>query len=351
MQNVREQYWKYSLFVIIAVLGIAIFVEMRPFLGGVLGAATIYVLLRGQMRHLTEQRRWRPSMAAILLLGEAVLCFLVPISLILWALVARLQHVALDPHSLIGPVRHIAEALHQKTGYDFWQENNISSLMSQIPRIGQWVLSSLLSFSINIVVLLFVLFFMLVGGRRMEEYVREIMPFSRPVTSSIMREVHMIVRSNALGIPLLAFVQGVVAYVGYVIFGASNPLFWGLLTCFATVIPVVGTALIWLPLAAFMALAGNWGGAIGLALYGGLVVTHVDNVVRFVMQKKMADTHPLVTIFGVFIGLSLFGFMGVIFGPLMLSLFIFCVDLFKKKYLDGRADTHLFVPGNEIIKE
>ena len=125
-------------------------------------------------------------------------------------------------------------------------------------------------------------------------------------------------------------------------------LFSGVLTCFATIIPIFGTALIWLPLAGYMALTGDWGPAIGLLLYGGLVVTHVDNVVRFIMQKKMADTHPLVTIFGVFIGLSLFGFMGVIFGPLMLEMFVFCVNIFKKKYLDGTSYKQLFVPEQDI---
>ena len=169
----------------------------------------------------------------------------------------------------------------------------------------------------------------------MEEYVREMLPFNRTTGRKVMREIRMIVRSNAIGIPLLAIVQGIVAYAGYLIFGAPSPLFWGVVTCFATIIPIIGTGLVWLPLAAYMALDGSWGAAIGLCAYGIIVVTHVDNVVRFVMQKKLADTHPLVTIFGVFIGLSLFGFMGVIFGPLMLAMFIFCVDLFKKGYLEG----------------
>ena len=156
----------------------------------------------------------------------------------------------------------------------------------------------------------------------------------------------MIVRSNAIGIPLLAVVQGVVAFVGYL---SSTPraAVWAC-CCSSQIIPIFGTALIWLPLAGYMALTGDWGPAIGLLLYGGLVVTHVDNVVRFIMQKKMADTHPLVTIFGVFIGLSLFGFMGVIFGPLMLEMFVFCVNIFKKKYLDGTSYKQLFVPEQDI---
>ncbi|MDE6070395.1 MAG: AI-2E family transporter, partial [Alistipes sp.] len=333
----REKYWRYSLFVLIVGLGVTIFVELVPFLGGLLGAATIYVLLRRQMWYLSERRHWRRSVAASLLLAESIVVFLIPISLVVWMLVVKLQDLTLDPQIFVAPLRHVAELIRQRTGYDFWQEDNLQSAIAYLPRAGQWVVKNIADLAINLVVLLFVLYFMLIGGSRMESYVREMLPFNRSTGRKVMREIHMIVRSNAIGIPLLAIVQGIVAYLGYLLFGAPSPLFWGVATCFATIIPIVGTGLVWLPLAAYMALDGRWGAALGLCLYGMLVVTHVDNVVRFVMQKKLADTHPLVTIFGVVIGLSLFGFMGVIFGPLMLAMFIFCVDIFKRHYLEGHG--------------
>ena len=87
MLSVREKYWRYSLFVLIAGLGLTIFAELTPFLGGLLGAVTIYVLLRRQMWFLSERRRWRRSLAASLLLGEAIFFFLVPMSLIVWMVV------------------------------------------------------------------------------------------------------------------------------------------------------------------------------------------------------------------------------------------------------------------------
>ncbi len=337
MLTFREKYWRYSLFALILGFGITIFIELTPFLGGLMGASTIYVLLRGQMRRLADDLRWRRSLAATVLLVEAALLFLIPVSLVVWMLVAKVQDLAAHPSVFVDPLRDIADTIREKTGYDLWREDNLQSLIGNLPRIGQMLVGGIVNFGVNIVVLLFVLYFMLIGGRRMEQYCRDIMPFSRSVSRSVMREIRMIVRSNALGIPLLALVQGVVAYVGYLLFGVSGALFWGVMTCFATIIPIFGTALIWLPLAGFMALDGRWGAAVGLTLYGTLVVTHVDNVARFVMQKKLADTHPLITIFGVFIGLSLFGFMGVIFGPLMLAMFVFCVDLFKKHYLDGTS--------------
>ena len=234
---------------------------------------------------------------------------------------------------------HVAGLIQQKTGYDLWSESNLQSVLGYLPRAGQWLVGGIVNFAVNLVVLLFVLYFMLIGGLRMETYCREILPFDRCAARSVMREIHMIVRSNAIVIPLLAVSQGVVA------FGVPEPLFWGVLTCFATILPIVGTALVWLPLAAYMSLDGNWGQGVGLVMYGTLVVTQVDNLVRMVMQKKMADVHPLITIFGVFIGLSLFGFMGVIFGPLMLAMFVFCVNVFKRRYLDGLPDRELFQPG------
>lgn len=331
----REKYWRYSLFVLIVGLGVTVFIELVPFLGGLLGAATIYVLLRGQMWYLSERRHWRRSVAASLLLAESIVVFLIPISLVVWMLVVKVQDLTLDPQIFVAPLRHVAELIRQRTGYDFWREDNLQSAIAYLPRAGQWIVKNIADLAINLVVLLFVLYFMLIGGSHMESYVREMLPFNRATGRKVMREIHMIVRSNAIGIPLLAVVQGVVAYLGYLLFGAPSPLFWGVATCFATIIPIVGTGLVWLPLAAYMALDGRWGAALGLCLYGMLVVTHVDNVVRFVMQKKLADTHPLVTIFGVVIGLSLFGFMGVIFGPLMLAMFIFCVDIFKRHYLEG----------------
>ena len=338
MRSAKKLYWRYSLFVLILGLGTAIFVEIVPFIGGLLGAVTIYVLLRGQMYRLTECRRWRRSLAATLLLGEAVICFLGPLSLVVWMCVSKIQDISLDPQSIVVPLRRLAVLIRDSTGYDLWREENISLFVSQIPKLGRRVVGGILSFSVNVVVLLFVLYFMLIGGRRMEIYGRDLLPFSNSVARSVMREIRRIVRSNAIIIPLLALMQGGVAYAGYLLFKVPEPLFCGVLTGLATVIPVVGTALVWVPMAAYLGSDGHWGLAIGLLLYGVLVITQVDNVMRMVLQKKMDDTHPLVTIFGVVIGLSLFGFMGVIFGPLMLSMFIFCVRIFKAKYLDGISD-------------
>ena len=334
--SVKEQYWRYSLIAIIIVLGIVLFQQITPFLGGLLGALTIYILVRKQMIRLTTKRKMKRSTAALLITTEAVFFFLIPISLVVWMLVDKLQNLNLDPQSIIAPIEEIAGIIKSKTGYDVLGSDTTSFIVSALPRIGQAVMGGISSFVINLFVLVFVLYFMLIGGIKMETYVNAILPFNATNTEHVIHEINMIVRSNAIGIPLLAVIQGGVAMIGYFIFGAPNALLLGFLTCFATVIPMVGTGLIWFPVAVYMALTGDWPNAIGLAAYGGIIVSQLDNLIRFILQKKMADTHPLITIFGVVVGLSLFGFMGVIFGPLLLSLFFLFVDMFKREYLDTR---------------
>ena len=334
--STKEQYWKYSLIVIILFMGIIIFRQITPFLGGLLGALTIYILVRGQMRYLVEKRKLKRSLSALLITAETIFVFLIPLGLTVWMVVNKLQDINLDPQTYIAPIQQVAEFIKEKTGYDVLGKDTLTFIVSILPRIGQIIMESISSLAINLFVMIFVLYFMLIGGKKMEAYVNDILPFNETNTQEVIHEINMIVRSNAIGIPLLAIIQGGVATIGYLLFGAPNILLLGFLTCFATIIPMVGTALVWFPVAAYLAISGDWFNAIGIAAYGAIVVSQSDNLIRFILQKKMADTHPLITIFGVVIGLPLFGFMGVIFGPLLLALFFLFVDMFKKEYLDNK---------------
>ena len=331
--SVKEQYRKYSLITIILGLGLLLFLKMTPFMGGILGACTIYIMVRDQMLYLTQKKKIRKSVTAIILLIEAILCFLVPLSLAVWLLISKLQTVNVDTATFVDTITNLADWIRRKTEYDLLSKENISSIASILPGIGQFLMGGISSFAVNLFVLVFVLYFMLIGGTKMEQCIYELLPFSDSNKKHVMNEINMIVRANAIGIPLLAIIQGAIATLGYYLFDAPSALLFGFLTCFATVIPIVGTTLVWFPLAAYMAISGDWPHAIGLLLYCGLIVTNIDNLIRFILQKKMADTHPLITIFGVVIGLSLFGFMGVIFGPLLISIFILCVNIFKEQYL------------------
>lgn len=335
MGNSKDQYLKNSLIIIIIILGGILFYNSLPFLSGVLGACTVYFLVRKQMRRLVNNKHLKKSVAAILILLEALLCFLIPAFLIVWLLVNKITTIDLNTHSLINSFHGFITFINDKTGYDLLNSDNISRVATTVTDIAQLVVSQVSSFVINSLVLLFVLYFMLVASEPMEKYVYSILPFKDKYKKKVLDETNKMVKANAIGIPLLAIIQGFFAFIGYWIFGVPDPLLFGFITCFATIIPLIGTAIVWFPLVLFLGFSGNWGAAIGLAAYALLVIANIDNLVRFVLQERLASTHPLITVFGVVIGLAIFGFWGVIFGPLMISLFVLCLDIFKKEYIDN----------------
>ena len=180
-------------------------------MGGILGACTIYIMVRKQMFYLTQEKHFKKSITAILLLIEAIMCFLVPLSLAVWLLINKLQTVNVDTTGFIHTVTNLADWLHTKTGYDLLNAENISSIASILPAIGQFLMGSISSFAVNAFVLVFVLYFMLIGGIQMEKYIYELLPFSDTNKKNVLKEINMIVRSNAIGIPLLAVIQGGIA--------------------------------------------------------------------------------------------------------------------------------------------
>jgi predicted PurR-regulated permease PerM len=97
-------------------------------------------------------------------------------------------------------------------------------------------------------------------------------------------------------------------------------------------IPVIGTAVIFVPLVAYLYATGHGGQATGVLLYSALVIANVDNVMRFTLLKKLGDVHPVITVLGVLIGVPLFGFMGLIFGPLLLSYMMLLIRIYRVEF-------------------
>ena len=331
----KDNYWKYSLIILIALLGWVIFREMRPFVNGILGAFTIFVLVRWQMVYLTEKRRMHKVLATSLILVEVITVIFVPLYLISLVLIGKIQTINVDISVLIDMLHQFETLIKDKFDYDLITADYFTAISGFVTKGIQFIINQAGGSVITFIVMIFFLYFMLVDYREIEHYVYELLPFSEQNRKKISREVYIMVSSNAIGIPLLAIVQGVTAYIGYLIFGVPSAFFFAFLTCLATVIPIVGTGVIWVPLVVYLAIIGDWFNAIGLAIYCSVIVINIDHVIRFIVQKKLADTHPLITIFGVIIGLTMFGFWGVIFGPLLLSLFFLLINIFKREYLDN----------------
>lgn len=338
MITTKESYWKYSLIVLIFILGWILLRELSVFSGGFLGAFTIYILVRGQMHRLTEKRNFHKNIAAVIILVEVIVCFLIPANILVALAVKVINYLSANTQTIEASLNSLITFLQEKAEVDLLDKDILLQATSIVTKVGKVIVNEVSSFLVNALVLLFVLFFMLVSSREMEKYLYELLPFNTKNKEVMSSKIKKMVVSNAIGIPLLAMIQGVTATIGYFIFDVPLASIFGIATCFATIIPLVGTALIWFPLVLYLLFTGDWMNALGLAIYGLIIISNVDNLFRFLLQKKMANIHPLITVFGVIIGLTLFGFWGVIFGPVLISIFLILVDMFKNEYLDKKTE-------------
>ena len=155
--------------------------------------------------------------------------------------------------------------------------------------------------------------------------------------------------ANAIGIPVVAIGQGLIALIGYLIFGAPSAILLFALTCVASMLPIVGAAIIYIPVCIFMIAEGNVGPGLGLAAYCIIVVGLTDNLLRFTLLKKLENIHPLNTVFGIIMGINLFGFMGLIFGPILISITILLIQVYRDEF--GEDDRELIMPEPTEIEE
>lgn len=309
--------------------------EAIPYLSGFLGALTFYLLMRGQLIFLTEKKHWSSQWATILILFEVLLFFLLPLFGMVMMLIDLFSSVHVDFSNIETKISEWNLLSENYLGFKIidLREGMKEEITTILTRIVQGLAGGIYSTIVNSMVILFLLFFMLKEHKYFEALVYDLIPFSAQNKKLIAKETIRLTHSNALGIPLLALIQGGFAYIGYLIFGIENAILYAVLTACSTIIPIIGTMAVWIPLSLSMIYNGQIGWGIGLFIYGLIVIGGVDNLARFILQKRISNTHPLITVFGVVVGISIFGFWGVIFGPLILSLLVLFIEIFRRDYI------------------
>jgi len=123
------------------------------------------------------------------------------------------------------------------------------------------------------------------------------------------------------------------ATLGYYLFGIQEFALFGFLTGVFAFFPIVGTLVIWVPLVVYLYSIGENGHAMGLLIYSAIVTGNVDYLARITIMRRIGDIHPVITVLGIIVGLGLFGFIGFIFGPLLISYIIILIRIYKSEFV------------------
>lgn len=324
---------------VIVFLGIVLVRELWFFFSAFLGAITFYVIMRERMFFLTEKKGWRRSTAAWILMLLSFFVILVPIGLLGNILYAKISYVVSHSTELMNNLKLTISQVEQKLGYELLNDNAINRVGDYLARLLPRVLGVTVDTIAIISALYFILYFMLVNGREMEDALYEYIPLKDGNVELMGKEVRTMVVANTIGIPLIALIQGIVGLIGYLIIGISEPFLWFVATCITAMMPVVGAALVYVPLTIMLFAKGDTGRAIAMGAWGFGLIGLVDNLFRFMINKKLGNIHPLITIFGVIAGLQLFGFIGLVFGPLLISMFLLLVRIYGSEFFMKKRET------------
>lgn len=333
---------------LILFLAVLLFMEMFTFFPGFLGAVTLYVISRKWMFKLVEERKWRKSLAATLLLVLSFLVILLPIGMLINMLAAKAAYAASHSTELINSLKQTNAQLEETLGFGLLTTERLQKIQEGITAFLPGFLGATFNTLTTIALMYFMLYFMLVTGRKMEETLYEYIPLKDENVERLGKEFNTLVIANAVGIPLIAIVQGVISLIGYLVFGIPQPFFWFVITCFTAMLPVIGAAAVYVPLGIYLLASGSTWQGIAVLAYGFGVVGTSDNIARMLLAKRIADVHPLITIFGVIIGVSLFGFIGLIFGPLLISMFILLLDIYGNEFVIKRRDIARKKPATDM---
>ena len=203
----------------------------------------------------------------------------------------------------------------------------ISGLVLSIPGI-------LLNFFIT----LFMTFYFLKEGNSIVEKVMKVLPLQGRHKQRILKKFEDMVHAVVFGQVLIAIIQGILASIGFFIFGISSPVIWGIMVVFAAFIPQFGTAIIWFPAALMMLLNGYASSdntmllkGVMLIIYGTVIISLVDNVLKPKVIGDRGGLHPILVLLGAIGGLKIFGFIGLLVGPIILALVVTFAKIYEEE--------------------
>jgi predicted PurR-regulated permease PerM len=323
---------------LILLLGGLIFWQLHLFVPAFLGSYTLYILLRRPYVFLISKWNFPKSLAAMALMILSLLIIVLPLNTLIRMLSSRILPQVKDANAIWTSVEKFIHEIELKYNVAILTKEYVGNLSDFVLRESSALLSATFNSLGLIAIMYFVLFFLLTGGAKMEHVFTSWLPLKVKNLNYFREHLNSLVFSNAIGIPLVSLCQSIVAFIGYWIAGVEEPFLWFVVTFFASFIPFLGAMIVYVPLSIMLMYNGQNNYGIFLLLYGFAIVGSVDNLFRLAIQKSIGDTHPLITIFGVIAGLKLFGFIGLIFGPIIISLFILLVDVYLKEYGEFSQD-------------
>ncbi|RYD90043.1 MAG: AI-2E family transporter [Sphingobacteriales bacterium] len=313
----------------IIVLACFLLYALSELFSSILGAIVLFTIFRPFYLYMVERRKFNTTLAALVIIFISLIVIVIPflsLSIMVIGKIGSINREAL-------PIEQWTAKIDAFTGANLNQphfaEDTLQKLGAYAADLFPSLLSSAASIILTLLVMYFLMYFMFTQMREFETGLLKYAPFREQHALKFAQALRNATYSNVLGQGIIAITQGVLLAMGFYAFEIPDAIFWGVIGCFLSFLPVVGAPTMCIPAAIiFFASGHNVKGVLILA-YGLLFIGNVDNVLRVVINKRVGNTHPIISIIGAFIGLPLFGILGLVFGPVLLSYFLLLLEIYE----------------------
>ncbi len=332
----EKDFKKFAIIILVSALLVLTFIMLRPIAVSIFFGAVLSYIFRPLYGIINKRIKSKNLSALIIVLG-VILILLVPL-IFLVPLAARQvvdSYVFLKSQDLTPVLINAFPNLFDSPTTAADISAIASSFVSKtanffLSMFGEWIFN-LPNILLQAAIVLFSFFFLLRDFDLMKMYILSIAPFHKDYQKRIYEQFKQITTSVIYGEIIVGIIQGLVAGFGYLIFGIHNALLLTLFTIIAAIIPIIGAWLIWVPVDIYLFLTGHTNQAIGLLIYSILIVSWIDNIIRPLIVARLAKVNTGIVLIGMIGGLYVFGILGLLIGPLLLSYLLLLAEFYKER--------------------
>ena len=341
----RDQIDQARWIAVLAVTAIALYLcwlMLRPFMG-VLAWAIVLVVVFYPVHERVASRIGRRSWSALVSCVLVILVVVLPLTLLAAAVIQEFSKVVPNLPSNLSQVfsqqpailGRLSEWMQSRFGLDiaglqdfFIQQ--FRNLSERLLGASFGLMGNIVSSIVKAFFVVFTMYYLFRDGDKIVNRLPDALPFNREQSEAIILRTKQVVSASVYGVVTIAALQGFLAGLAYWILGIPSPMLWAVLTAFVCMIPIAGSFLVWLPLAIYLMLTGHWTKALLLIIWGALAVSTIDNFLRPKLVGNQTRLHELFIFFSVLGGISVFGLLGIVLGPVVLAITLGLLETFNR---------------------
>ena len=326
------------------------FFIVKPFISAIL-SAFVFSYIFYPFKKVIDKKLKNKNLSSLIILILILLIIIIPGSFIVKSIVQESYVAYLQTKQVLNQGFDLCSGGIMCGFIDNFERNVLGMdfetyIGQNVEKMSSFVISKVSSFILgmankilNLFIFMFLTFFLLRDGRLFAKRFSNLLFIKSKNKKKDIKRISNLVYVIVFGTIIIALIQGIVGTLGFYLFGLSSPIMWGFVMAFAALLPFIGTGIIWAPIGIFLILNGLfisdtsliWKG-IGLLIYGALVISTIDNVIRPKIIGDKSMLHPTLALLGVVGGIYLLGFIGVIIGPVILALLVIYLDMYESTF-------------------